>query len=84
MISQTNPEWGQTPSLPDRFMLVPARGGALEVVHAAQSVGYVWTEDDKWLARSQTTGALVDTGSGDTVAEAVSALFQTRVEPLIV
>ena len=62
--------------VPKRFKLVPTTGGALEVVHATQCVGYVWTEQEKWLARSR-EGALLDTGS-KTVAEAIEALFEQR------
>lgn len=62
---------------PKRFKLVPTVGGALEVVHATQCVGYVWTECGRWLARSR-EGTLLDTGSGMTVAEAIEALFEQR------
>lgn len=64
-----------TTDVPKRFKLVPTAGGALEVVHAARCVGYVWTEREQWLARSR-EGTLLDTGSGETVAEAVEALFR--------
>ena len=42
-------------------------------------MGYVWTEQDQWLARSR-EGMLLDTGSGETVAEALEALFLQRDE----
>lgn len=61
--------------LPKSFMLRPT-GGALQVMHATRCVGYVWTERDRWWARSR-AGELLDTGSGNTVTEAVSALFRT-------
>lgn len=68
--------------MPKRFKLVPTVGGALEVVHAAQCVGYVWSEQEQWLARSR-EGTLLNTGSGKTVAEAVQALFQKREEHVL-
>ncbi len=60
--------------LPKRFTLLP-QGSALRVMVAARCLGYVWTEEERWLARAQ-EGALLDTGSGETVYEAVAAVFE--------
>ena len=61
--------------LPKRFLLVPSSDGSLEVSIAAQCLGYVWPTEDKWLARN-TEGTLLDTGNGDSVLAAVSAVFE--------
>ena len=69
-------------ALPKQFTLLPDRAGKMQVLHAATCVGYVWTEHNRWLARSR-EGTLLDTGSGETVTEAVSALFTKRgAQPL--
>ena len=60
-------------------MLVPTAGGALQVMHAAQCVGYLWLEDDKWRARDD-AGALVGAAAKDTVHEVLAALFAARWE----
>jgi hypothetical protein len=61
--------------LPRRFLLLPTEDAALQVIMAARCVGYVWTEEERWLARAP-EGYLLDTGSGETVFEAVAAVFE--------
>ena len=63
--------------LPERFLLVPTDGGALRVMHAAQCVGYLWPEGNKWWARDD-AGALLDGGTNDSVHGVLSALFAAR------
>ena len=65
--------------LPERFLLVPTGGGALQVMHAAQCVGYLWRESDRWWARDD-AGTLVGTDAPDSVYGVLSALFAARRE----
>ena len=67
----------RTRPLPERFVLVPTEG-ALQVMHAAQCVGYVWLEGEKWRARDA-AGALL-TGAENTVHGVLTALFAARRE----
>lgn len=60
--------------LPKRFSLIPTEGRVLQVVVAARCLGYVWTEEERWLARG-VEGSLLTTGSGETLLEAVEAVF---------
>lgn len=63
--------------LPKRFVLLPDDKGALEVNVSAQCVGYVWTDEEKWMAKSY-SGEMLDTGSGNSVFEAVAAVFRAH------
>ncbi|CAN5794184.1 hypothetical protein BH24DEI2_BH24DEI2_26420 [soil metagenome] len=65
--------------IPERFLLVPTGGGALQVMHAAQCVGYLWPEGTKWWARDD-TGTLLDGGTNNDVHGVLSALFAARRE----
>jgi hypothetical protein len=69
-------------ALPKRFLLLPTEGRALRVMVAARCLGYVWTEEERWMARGS-QGALLDTGSGSTVTEAVRAVFAGQSEPVL-
>lgn len=68
-----------TKPLPERFVLVPTAGSTLQVMHAAQCVGYLWLENDTWRARDD-VGALIDSGANDTVHDVLTALFGARRE----
>ena len=70
---------GKPKFLPKRFSLVPTAGGALQVMHAAQCVGFVWLENDRWWARDD-AGALVSGDASATVHGVLSALFAARRE----
>ncbi len=70
---------GKPKFLPERFVLLPTAGGALQVMHAAQCVGYLWLEGDKWRARDD-AGALVGATATDTVHGVLSSLFAARRE----
>jgi hypothetical protein len=61
-------------TLPKRFVLLPSDGGVLEVSVSAQCVGYVWTDDDMWLAKDREGQPL---GVGMSLFEAVHAVFKT-------
>lgn len=61
-------------ALPKRFVLLPAQDGVLEVNVSAQCVGYVWTDDDKWLAKDREGQSL---GVSVSLFEAVHAVFKT-------
>ena len=77
-----NETYLQAASLPKQFSLFPLSQG-FEVNVAKTCVGYVWTDKNRWLAKNA-QGKLLDTGSGESVYEAVSALFQSdkAVTPL--
>lgn len=64
--------------LPKRFMLMPDKD-TLQVVYAAQCIGHVWAEQNRWWARTR-NGTLLDT-SGQSVLEAVTALFDEQNQP---
>ncbi len=66
-------------TLPERFSLVPTGSGALRVMHAAQCVGYLWVEGDKWRARDD-VGAPLDGVANDSVHGVLAALFAARRE----
>jgi hypothetical protein len=59
-------------ALPKRFVLLPAQDGVLEVNVSAQCVGYVWTDDEKWLAKDREGHSL---GVSVSLYEAVHAVF---------
>ncbi len=61
-------------TLPKRFVLLPSPDGVLEVSVSAQCVGYVWTDDNKWLAKDRKGQAL---GTSVSLYEAVHAVFKT-------
>jgi hypothetical protein len=61
-------------ALPKRFVLLPAQDGVLEVSVSAQCVGYVWTDDEKWLAKDRDGHSL---GVSVSLYEAVHAVFST-------
>jgi uncharacterized membrane-anchored protein YjiN (DUF445 family) len=61
-------------TLPKRFVLLPAHDGVLEVNVSAQCVGYVWTDDNKWLAKDREGQSL---GVSVSLFEAVHAVFKT-------
>ena len=61
-------------ALPKRFVLLPAHDGVLEVNVSAQCVGYVWTDEDKWLAKDREGQSL---GVSVSLYEAVHAVFKT-------
>ncbi|MGL4610825.1 MAG: hypothetical protein ACRCYY_14290 [Trueperaceae bacterium] len=60
--------------VPKRFALLPSSEGVFEVNVSAQCVGYVWTDDNQWLAKDRTGQHL---GGNVTLHEAVRAVFQT-------
>lgn len=64
-------------ALPKRFMLMPDKE-TLQVVYAAQCIGHVWSEQNKWRARTE-EGRLLATG-WQSILEAVTALFDERKE----
>lgn len=61
-------------SVPKRFVLLPAHDGVLEVNVSAQCVGYVWTDDNQWLAKDREGQSL---GVSVSLFEAVNAVFKT-------
>ena len=61
-------------ALPKRFVLLPSDGGVLEVNVSAETVGYVWTDEDKWLAKDREGQSL---GVSVSLFEAVNAVFRT-------
>ncbi|NOK79069.1 MAG: hypothetical protein GFH24_608434n26 [Chloroflexi bacterium AL-N5] len=61
--------------LPKQFNLQPTADGSMKVSVAAQCVGYIWPEAERWCARN-TAGESLDTGAVATVHAAVSAIFR--------
>ncbi len=61
-------------TLPKRFVLLPAHDGVLEVNVSAQCVGYVWADEEKWLAKDREGQSL---GMSVSLLEAVQAVFKT-------
>jgi hypothetical protein len=61
-------------TLPKRFVLLPGHDGVLEVNVSAQCVGYVWTDEEKWLAKDREGQPL---GMSVSLFEAVHAVFKT-------
>ncbi len=75
MTNSFNAVAGSESMLPKRFALLPSSDGSLQVNLAKQCVGSVWPEQEKWLAKDS-QGAMLDTGSGCSVFEAVTAVFK--------
>ncbi len=70
---------GMETTLPKRFALLPSSDGYMKVNVAARCVGYVWPEQEKWLAKDS-RGAILDTGAGQSVLEAVTAVFRAYAD----
>ncbi|MCA9838634.1 MAG: hypothetical protein KC422_17075 [Trueperaceae bacterium] len=70
---------GMETTLPKRFALLPSSDGSMKVNVAARCVGYVWSEKEKWLAKDS-SGAPLDTGAGQSVLEAVTAVFRAYAD----
>lgn len=70
---------GTETTLPKRFALLPSSDGSMKVNVATHCVGYVWSEKEKWLAKDS-QGALIDTGAGKSVFEAVTAVFRAYAD----
>lgn len=73
--------WGAANQLPKRFTLMPTGSASMQVLIASDCIGHVWNEDDRWLA-CDISGQLLDTGSSQTVLEAVTILFATTTDDL--
>ena len=65
--------------LPKRFALLPTHGDGLQVVVAAQCVGYVWSDRERWRANAR-GGEVLELGPAATLYEAVSAVFARQRE----
>jgi hypothetical protein len=61
-------------AVPKRFVLLPVHDGVLEVNVSAQCVGYVWPNENQWMAKDRDGQPL---GVSVTLHEAVKAVFQT-------
>jgi len=67
-------------SLPKRFMLMPD-DESLQVVYAAHCIGHVWSDQNRWRARTD-EGRLLNT-QWQSVLEAVTALFEEQNERVL-
>lgn len=75
MLPTTSTQPSAASGLPKRFMLIPDQG-TLQVIYAAQCIGHVWSEQNRWWART-TEGTVLEI-KGQSVLEAVTALFDEK------